>query len=339
MSLPQTPPTAAASRALATTATVLRFLALGVLLFALDRGWAAVQPRTPQVSRRIDLSAERIEALRRHAVATAGRAPDEEELRALIDDVAGEEILYREALRRGFDRDDPVVRQRLVEVMRFLAPDGSGEGSDFYEQALALGLDRSDVVVRRRLIQRLRLAIEGEARTAEVGEDELRLRLVENAGRYRHVPRVRLSQVYLDRGRRGERLRDDADAHLRDLRRRGASPSGDDAAGDALPVVAGDSLVTEASLVKLYGAEFAAAVFELPAGAWSDPIPSPYGLHLVRVEEIVAGAPLPFESAREALRAEIQDERARAAIRAAIAAWRRDYEVVIDAAAPVTPGR
>ena len=52
-----------------------------------------------------------------------GRAPSADELDALVEQEIEEEILYREALRLGLDRDDAVVRRRLANKMRALRLD------------------------------------------------------------------------------------------------------------------------------------------------------------------------------------------------------------------------
>jgi parvulin-like peptidyl-prolyl isomerase len=43
--------------------------------------------------------------------------------------------------------------------------------------------------------------------------------------------------------------------------------------------------MTQRDLEKLFGLEFARRVMDLAPGAWNGPLPSAYGLHLVRVEE------------------------------------------------------
>lgn len=50
-----------------------------------------------------------------------GRAPTDAELAALVERWLREEVLYREALRLGLDRDDPVVRRRLATKMDEIA--------------------------------------------------------------------------------------------------------------------------------------------------------------------------------------------------------------------------
>jgi peptidyl-prolyl cis-trans isomerase C len=50
-----------------------------------------------------------------------GRPPTHEELRKAVDGYVRDEILYREALARGMDREDPRVRMALVQKMQMLA--------------------------------------------------------------------------------------------------------------------------------------------------------------------------------------------------------------------------
>ncbi len=53
--------------------------------------------------------------------ATWRRPPTQDEMDGLIDQLIRQEVLVREALALGLDRNDEVVRQRLVQKMTFLA--------------------------------------------------------------------------------------------------------------------------------------------------------------------------------------------------------------------------
>lgn len=258
-------------------AALLRFLALGALLVGLEQGWSE---------------------LRRRPLDEDGGAT-----------AAGEEALYREALRRGYDRDDPVVQSRLVEVMRYLTPGDDAE--TLYRAALDLGIDRSDVVVRRRLVQRLRLEREAGVREGDITEAEVRQRYALRAAELGRPAAVRLTQIFLDRGRRGQRLEGDARSLLAAARQAGAPREDEHRAGDAVAVGGDARLWTHASLAKVHGTAFADEIFALPAGAWSQPIASPHGLHLVWVHERIAGEQPSFDAVAARLRREILEERRR----------------------------
>ena len=48
------------------------------------------------------------------------RPPTAQELAGLIEDYIREEVLYREAVAMGLDRDDIIVRRRLRQKLEFL---------------------------------------------------------------------------------------------------------------------------------------------------------------------------------------------------------------------------
>lgn len=94
------------------------FLLLGAGVFAVDRGLDG-----PGAKRIITVTDEQIEAIEERWAAQWGRPPTDRELAGLIDEAVREEVLYREARRRGLDRDDPIVRRRLAQKMTFLLED------------------------------------------------------------------------------------------------------------------------------------------------------------------------------------------------------------------------
>jgi hypothetical protein len=103
----------------ATRSPLVHFVVLGALLFA-------VAPRRED-PRRVDVSGDALAAFERAQAArdgvpalTAARAK-EVDARAIED-----EILYREALRLGLDRDDPIIRQRLIQKLLLLVEDMGG---------------------------------------------------------------------------------------------------------------------------------------------------------------------------------------------------------------------
>jgi hypothetical protein len=93
---------------------VVQFLSLGALIFF-------IAPRQ-ETSRDIVLTRETLDALERAQADKRGRVDALEVDERAIED----ELLYREALRIGFDRNDPVVRQRLIQKVLFLAEELEG---------------------------------------------------------------------------------------------------------------------------------------------------------------------------------------------------------------------
>lgn len=86
--------------------------------------WGALalagEPVDP-AERTITLSREQQAGLALGFERTIGRPPTDAELDAQIERWTREEVLYREAMRLGLDRSDPVVRRRLAAKMDELA--------------------------------------------------------------------------------------------------------------------------------------------------------------------------------------------------------------------------
>ena len=67
------------------------------------------------------VSAAKVENLAELFERTWRRPPTQPELDGLIEDHVKEEILYREALALGLERDDIVIRRRLRQKMEFVS--------------------------------------------------------------------------------------------------------------------------------------------------------------------------------------------------------------------------
>lgn len=97
------------------------FLLLGLGVFVLDRwrddGGAAALT--------IEVTPEQLAGIQARWAAQWDRPPTDEELAGLVDDAVKEEVLYREAIRLGLDRDDTIVRRRLAQKMTFMLEDGA----------------------------------------------------------------------------------------------------------------------------------------------------------------------------------------------------------------------
>jgi len=93
---------------------VVHFFFVGALLFA-GRHWLVGDPRTIVVPPGVEAD------LTRRFEDLQGRKPDAAELATELAQWKRDEALFREALRRGLDRDDPSIRSVLVDKMRALA--------------------------------------------------------------------------------------------------------------------------------------------------------------------------------------------------------------------------
>lgn len=105
------------------------------------------------------VSEERIASIKARFERTWRRPPTASELEGLIDNWLREELLYREGLALGLDRDDHVIRRRIAQKMGFMA----------------------------------------EALSSELPKDQqLTVWLAKNPERYRDPDRYTLRQIYVD---------------------------------------------------------------------------------------------------------------------------------------------
>ena len=107
---------------------LVHFVLLGATLFALDRVVAArpstaptaeASPERP-LDTRLTLSADAKRLLIEEHTRSYGRPPSDAEVKELVDRWIDEEILYREGLARGLDKDDPRIRHLVAQKMSFV---------------------------------------------------------------------------------------------------------------------------------------------------------------------------------------------------------------------------
>jgi hypothetical protein len=100
---------------------LLHFLALGAAIFAVHALLSGEAKHDVVVVTR-----GRVDSLVASFTSTHGRPPDAAERDDLVQSWVREEILCREAVRLGLDREDAVIRDRLRQKMEFVS---SGEAA------------------------------------------------------------------------------------------------------------------------------------------------------------------------------------------------------------------
>jgi len=259
-------------------APLTHFLILGGTLLAL-RGWFD-PPRAPRP--RVVISDADVASLAEAWTEEHGSPPDAAATTRLVNEAIDEEVLFREALARGFDRQDGAVRERLVRLGEFVGEETARDRESLEREARRLGLERSDVVIRRHLVEMMQLAA---GRTGEAdlpSESELREYLARHAEGFAQPARVRLTHVYLSEDARGDATTAEALTLLEELRGSGAEASA--GRGDAF-IRGAEFDGSRDELARAFGTGFAQAVDRAPSRAWFGPVRSGYGLHLVWVHQ------------------------------------------------------
>ncbi len=185
----------------------LHFALVGGLLFAAEAALRSDEPRAADERPRIEVTDRHVRALVAQHERRIGQSADPATVRALVDRFVEEEILYREALRRGLATDNPAVArppapEARVPGRRACRRDGGRGGRP--REAAALGLADDDVVLRNMFVRNMRLLLAREADRAPT-EPELESHLQRHADDFRTPARVSWRHVLLGeyRSRRG----------------------------------------------------------------------------------------------------------------------------------------
>ena len=191
----------------------------------------------------------------------------------------GNEIVVDEArisaLAAGFERT--WQRPPTDEELRNLVESWVRE-EIYFREGIAMRLDEGDPVVRRRIAQKMSFISDGLL-SVTPEEAELQAWLDDNVDAYQIPARYTLRQVFIDPEQHGDQLDAVAGTAMAALTR------GDsDGIGDAtlLPAALADASSIE--IERTFGSEFARALETLPAGVWSGPVASAFGLHIVIIE-------------------------------------------------------
>jgi parvulin-like peptidyl-prolyl isomerase len=223
-------------------------------------------------------------------------------------------LANRYALQFG-TQPNPLTRAALVQR--------DVEEEMLFRQGLALGLDKEDEIVRRRIVQKMRFLLQDSSAPAEPEEAQLNAYYRAHSQRYVAPARVTFSHVFFSSEKGEERAYARAKTSLARLVARGASAkaeaagaaeSGAAAMGDPFPDLQHFSAYDAAQVQRLFGrTEISEAVFTAPAGRWAGPYKSSYGWHLIWIDSRQAPAQQPLSAVLDRVRTDyLLAEQARA---------------------------
>jgi peptidyl-prolyl cis-trans isomerase C len=271
---------------------LIHFLLIGALLFAVNRYVQPTSMGAPS-SKQIQLSLDDLGQLVMLFQSQWRREPTAQELSRLVENKVQEEVLYREGLAMGLDKDDTIVKRRMAQKLQFLAED---------------------------------VAAAREPNTAE-----LKSWFEKNRNKFALSSRVSFRHLYFSPDRRGTRARDDAEKALAKLA--GQPQDEKLAASLADPFMFQDYYRDRAPdyLGKEFGPQFAQAVAKLAPGSWQGPVESGFGWHLVFVDTVIPGRVPAFEEIEPDVKTAWLGEQKVQAWEKAYKAMRAKYTVLLPA--------
>jgi peptidyl-prolyl cis-trans isomerase C len=202
-------------------------------------------PPVGDAERRVVVTGGDVLQLQASFMRTWQRDPTVQELRAALEQHIRQEVLYREALARGYDRDDLVVRRAMQRKMEFLAVSQAMKKPPTDEEIAAFFSLRRE--------------------------------------RYRLPAVVSFVQVYVNPDDHGDSTERYAQDLLARLRREDPPPTLLAGWGDRIMLPATFAAQTEQDVSGTFGSAFATDLLTVAPGGWEGPIASGYGLHLVKV--------------------------------------------------------
>jgi len=196
-------------------------------------------------------------------------------------------------------------------------------------EALAMGLEKNDSIIRRRLAQKVEFITSDLAALAEPSKTELSNYLSTHSEQFSLPARIDFVQVFINPEKRGIDTDDYANSVLNKLTQAGEN-NDITTLGDSLMLDQQHAQMTEHDVSRLFGKEFASKLFTLSVGSWHGPIQSGYGLHLVRIGN-KAKAQLPeLNAVREKVRVEWQAQQRRDMDKVFYESLRQRYEIAIE---------
>jgi len=217
--------------------------------------------------------------------------PTQEEMKSLLEEKIRQEVLYREALKLGLDKDDTIVKRRMVQKMDFLAD------------------DLSDL--------------------REPKRDELKAWFAKTSERFAVPGRASFRHLYFSPDKHGQQTSTVAAEALKKIANQPSDSP--DAATLADPFMFqdyyGDRSFDE--IAKTFGPSFAKALFQLKPGSWQGPIESGYGWHLVFMDSLTPARIPEFDEVEADVKLAWVGEQRAEFKRKAFEAMKSGYEIVI----------
>ncbi len=228
---------------------LVHFLLIGAVLFSvssyMNRGHSS------NTSYRIRLTEADLNQLELFYMSQWHRSPTPEEFSRLVEDRVRDEVLYREALGMGLDKDDTIVKRRMAQKMEFLS--------------------------------------ENVANSHAPSQTELNSWYEKNKQRFAQPGKLTFRHLYFSPDHRGDQTMADAKAALKQLANQPENARVASLFGDRFMLQNKYENSSSDDLAKDFGADFAESVFKLKPGSWQGPLQSGYGLHLVFIESITPG--------------------------------------------------
>src|SRR5262249_2864934 len=241
--------------------------------------------------RQIVLSLDQLRTMEAYFESQWHRPPTPQEFQAMVEDEVKQEVLYREGLVMGLDKDDTIVKRRMAQKVQFLAED---------------------------------VATAHEPSTAE-----LKAWFEKNSGQFALPSRYGFRHIYFSPDKRGANAHDDAAKPLARVAGQPEDSTMIVSVADRFMFQDYYGDRTPSAIAKEFGPQFAVALEKVTPGSWQGPIESGFGWHLVFVDTVIPGRVPAFEEVESEVRTAWLGEQKALARERAYKSLRAKYTVLL----------
>lgn len=267
---------------------LIHFLFIGAVLFVL---FGIVGESDTAPDNRIEVTQADVDRLVATWQRRWNRLPTPSELNNLVESYVREEILYREAVAMGLEKDDSVVRRRMAQKVEFLFKDISTP--------------------------------------PEPTDADLQAYLEKNQDKFTSPARYNFSHIYLSIDKRGENAMKDARELLNKLQNN-SNQKDPTQFSDLFMFDYHFADITDFEVTRIFGEQFTKQLAELQTGEWQGPVDSGYGIHLVKVKQRIDPIVPSLIEIRDRVQIEYIAELQREANQKFYQSLRERYEVVVE---------
>ncbi|WP_455366752.1 peptidylprolyl isomerase [Kaarinaea lacus] len=267
---------------------LFHFLFIGAVLFVL---FGIVGESDTGPNNRIEVTQADVDRLVATWQRRWNRPPTINELNNMVESYIREEILYREAVAMGLEKDDSVVRRRMAQKIEFLFKDISTP--------------------------------------TEPTDADLQAYLEKHPEKFTTPARYDFSHVYLSVDKRGNQAMADAQQLLAKLQKE-SNQSDPTQFSDLFMFDYHFADITDFEITRIFGEQFTKALADIKTGQWQGPVDSGYGIHLVKVEKRTEPSLPPVAEIRDKVKTEYIAELQRDANQKFYQSLRERYEIVVE---------
>lgn len=240
------------------TEPLVQFLILGVFLYLIN---LYAQKLKDKESLEIVVDNEKIGQILMNYKTQTGTLPNKQQLDAIIENYIKEEISFREAKKMGLDKDDEIIRRRLIQKYDFLQTDLAEVSSPTDKELIKFYND--------------------------------------NSGDFQKVATVSFSHIFFSTDNSSDSNTKQRALEVLNQLNSGSVQLASET-GDRFPLQYDYTDQSELDLQQNFGNKpIANELFKAPLNTWTGPVQSGYGWHLIYVTKINTTSLIPFESVKE----------------------------------------